>query len=72
MLYQPVHPESNQTHWRSFSPFDSPLFLKTALRVRMSNFKIIFAPSLGSLPNSRQKRVEKEFPKRNNMKFLFA
>ena len=47
-LCQSVHPESNLTHFRSFYLFNSGLcfLLKSCLRVRASNMKIIFVPSL--------------------------
>ena len=56
MLCQPVHPESNIMHCHSFfSARWSSLgfFFKAGLRVRMSNFTVIFAPSLRSVAVSR-------------------
>ena len=51
MLWQPMHPKSNIRLSRFFSSFRIALwfFLKTRFRVTNKNFKIIFAPSLGSL-----------------------
>ena len=64
VLSQPVHPESDIRHSRSFSLFCSPpwFFPKTGLQVRMSNFNINFALSSGSLPISRQNLVNLYFP----------
>ena len=64
VLCQPVHPESNIRLSRSFSLFDSPptFFPKTGLQVRMSNFKTILAPFLGSFPVSRQDLVNLYWP----------
>ena len=47
-LCQPVDLESNIRHSRNFSLFDGTpwSFLKTGVRVRKVNFKIIFASSL--------------------------
>ena len=49
---QSVLPESNLSHICQICLLDSALcfFIKIYLRVTKSNFKIIFAPSLGSLP----------------------
>ena len=57
---QPVHPESNIKHSRSFSLFEGPpwFFLKAGLQVRMSNFKIIFAPFLGPVAFIRPNLVK--------------
>ena len=45
VLCQSVHPESNTWNSHRFSLFDGPpwFLLKTVLRLKMSNFKIIFA-----------------------------
>ena len=59
VLYQPVHPESNINHFHQISLLDSALwfFIKTRRGVRKINFKIIFAPSLGSYTMSRPSLV---------------
>ena len=59
VLYQPVHPESNINHFHQISVLDSALwfFIKTHRGVRKINFKIIFAPSLGSYTMSRPSLV---------------
>ena len=59
VLYQPVHPESNISHFHQCSLWGSTLwfFIKSSLRVRKSNFKIIFATFLGWLPVSRANLV---------------
>ena len=59
VLYQPVHPESNINHFHQISVLDGALwfFIKTRRGVRKSNFKIIFAPSLGSYTMSRPSLV---------------
>ena len=59
VLCQLVHPKPNKRHFRSFSSFQSALsfFLKTCFRERKKNFKITFAPFLGSLAVSRPSLV---------------
>ena len=54
ILSQWVHPEPNICHFHPFFLLDSALcfFVKSRRRVKKSNFKAIFAPSLGSLPVS--------------------
>ena len=61
MLYQPVHPESNISHFHQCSLWGSTLwfFIESSLRVRKSNFKIIFATFLGWLPVSRSSKFGK-------------
>lgn len=56
VLCQIVNPESSSRPFCSFSLLDNVLclFLKTCLRVRKSNFKIIFARSLKSFGVSQQ------------------
>ena len=51
VLCQPRHPESNINYFRTFFVLDSALsfFIKARRRLRKSNFKIVFAPSLGFL-----------------------
>ena len=55
VLWQSVHPESNISHFPQCFLWGSAVwfFVKACLRVRKSNFKIIFLTSLGSLPVSR-------------------
>ena len=52
--WQPEHPESNLSNFRQDSLWGSALwfFIKTRFGVRKSDLKVIFAPSLGSLPVS--------------------
>ena len=59
VLSQIVQPKSNLELFRSFSLFDSApwFFLKTCLRVRKSDFEIIFAPSLRYVCVSRKSLV---------------
>ena len=54
VLCQPVHPESNISHFLPFSLLDSDLwfFVESHRRVKKNNFKTIFAPSLELLPIS--------------------
>ena len=55
VLCQPVHPNSNISHFRQFFLWCSALwiFIETRLQVRKGSFKIIVALSLGSLAVGR-------------------
>ena len=59
MLCQPVHPESNISHFRPFFVLNSALwiFIKTPRPVRKINFQVIFVPSLGSVAASKPSLV---------------
>ena len=60
---QSVHPESNISHICQFCLLDSALwfFIKICLRVIKSNFKMIFALALGSLPKKLVKSIFNKF-----------